>query len=270
METLFYRWADRVLRELLPRALDELGYGADAQAWRAAFDLPLEPCRAGHADALLRETKDRIWPAAGAPERQHLAFHVLGWVEPPITMMARRTGHIREVRTSWSEETGPGEVIPFTAAELEEMAKLEPRDWACAARTIVHTLGGQTAFAEEVAREYDDLASVGCCAPYRGLEWGRPHGGSHFVGGKRYRVYEPFVDGDGRNHPWGESWQFDELVFDAERCEVELHVSGATLLDSRLEPLSRMPLETFRLAWSMGDKSGYPQEPLGKLITGVF
>ena len=270
METLFYRWADRALRELVPRALSELGHGAEAQVWRATLETPLDPSTAGRAYALFRETRQRIWPAPDAPELQKLAFHVLGCAEPPIAMLARLGGHIHEARTSWSEQTGPGEVVHFTAEELEELAKLRPTDCALAARTIVHTLGGQAAFAGEVARQYGDLAEVGCGGPYEGLEWGTPYRGSHLVSGRRYRVYEPFVDGDGGNHPWGESWQFDKFAFDAKRCEVELHVSGAELLDGQLKPVARMSLGTFRLPWSMGDRRGYPQEPVERLITGMF
>jgi hypothetical protein len=171
--------------------------------------------------------------------------------------------------TTWDEATGPGEVIPWTDADLAQQAVWRPIEAARAARTIAHTLGGQVAFAREVAQQYLDLEGVGWHGPREGTEWGGENGGCHLVGGRRYRVYEVFADGDGRLHPWGESWRFDKFVFDPARCEVVLHVSDGVLLNSRLNVVEGVDIGTLRIPWNVGDKPGYAKEPLAYWITTV-
>jgi hypothetical protein len=264
-EAMYFRWANRALGALVPRALTELGFASDAQAWRAL--VPFGPAKAGPAYELCRTMRHRIWPSSDAPVSQELAFHVLGTVEGPVGAMAQRSGHIRVVQTTWNEETGPGEVIPWTEAELAEMARLDPISWASVARTIAHTLDGHAGFAAEVKQEYEALTDTGWHGPYQGTEWGHENGGSHLVRGCRYRVYEAFVDCDGQHHPWGESWRFERFVFDPVGCALEIHIAEAALLDSGLKPIQPMPSRAFRLPWSVGDKRGYPKEPLEFIIT---
>jgi hypothetical protein len=266
-ETIYYRWANRALGELVPRALTELGYPSDAERWRALA--PFGPTKAGTAYELCRTSQHRIWPSGGAATSQELALHVLGSAKDPIESMARRSGDVQAVRATWNEETGPGEVMPWTEEELAEMTRLRPTSWAAVARTIAHTLDGQAGFSAEVKLQYQDLADVGCRGPYRATEWGSEYGGSHLVRGCRYRVYEPFVDSDGRDHPWGEAWRFEEFTFDPIGCAVEIHVADGVVLDASLKPVQAFPLRVFRLLWSVGDKRGYPKEPLAFLITSA-
>jgi hypothetical protein len=87
--------------------------------------------------------------------------------------------------------------------------------------------------------------------------------------GRRFRVYEDFADLDGGEHRWGESWRFEGYRFDPFSCELTLRVADGIQLDSGARPIRPIEVRPFRIAWTVGDKPGYPRNLLERLITSA-
>lgn len=258
---MLVRWIERMLLDLAPKALQIVDHRSEADELLARLPRPVSLGEAGAILALCRELEMGIWPVGPVPLNRELAFEVLRQAHEAAKQLALESGHLQSEWTTWDEDSGPGEPIPRTA---EDVAREEAWRMVCvgsAARTIAHVGGGERGYRAEVAWQYREIErQAGIGPPYEGKRWGP------LEAGRRYRFYEPYTDLDGHEHRWGESWSYEGFVFDPWECALTLHVRDGVQLDKGARPLHAIEVRPFRVAVAVGDKPGYPREPLSWLL----
>ncbi|HEY5927708.1 MAG TPA: hypothetical protein VIV11_38750 [Kofleriaceae bacterium] len=258
---LIVRWVDRVVRELAPTALQRLEHDDAARELLAIAENGVQLDDSESLYEIANELYLRTWPKQASDEA--VAHFVLECVKSCASALGHEAGTMTTVRAEWSEEDHAiGAEVPYTPEEVIEHARWRMIETGAAARTMAHILDGERGFRDEVGRQYRELErATGGNVNLAGDDWGT------LEAGNRYRVYSAFVDLDGCQHPWGESWLFEGFRFAPATCEVTLRVAQAIQLDRVGAPSHPIDVRPFRLALAVGDRRGHPLDPVRTLFT---
>ena len=258
---LTVRWVDRIVRELAPQALRRLEHDDAARELTAIAGSGV---RLDDSEQLYERAHAlyvRTWPKQASDEA--LAHFLLECVKQSASALGHEAGTMTTVRAEWSEEDHAiGAEIPYSPEEEIRYARWRFMEVGSTARTLAHVLSGERGFRDEVAWQYRELErATSDNVNLDGDGWGQ------LETGNRYRVYSAFVDVDGCQHPWGESWLYQGFRFSPANCEVTLRVAQGIQLDRVGAPSHPIDVRPFRLALAVGERRGHPLDPLRTLFT---